>query len=60
VSTTLRVAALLLLLAGGVAERGHLLSAPGVALALGLCLSAYLWFLAIARRPIRPTPRRRA
>ncbi len=56
----LKVGALALLLGGAVAETGHLLRAPGVALALGLCLSAYLWFLAIARRPIGPTPRRRA
>ncbi len=56
----LRIAALTLLLGAGVAEGEHLLQAPGVALALGACLSAYLWFLAIARRPIRPAPRRRA
>ena len=56
----LKLGALALLLGGAVAEGEHLLRAPGVALALGLCLGAYLWFLAIARRPIRPTPRRRA
>ena len=56
----LKLGALALLLGGAVAEGEHLLHAPGVALALGLCLGAYLWFLAIARRPIRPTPRRRA
>jgi hypothetical protein len=55
----LKLAALVLLLGGAVAETGHLLRAPGVALALGLCLFAYLWFLAIARRPIGPAPRRR-
>jgi hypothetical protein len=59
VTVALKIAALALLLGGAVAEGGHLVRAPGVALALGLCLGAYLWFLAIARRPIRPTPRRR-
>jgi hypothetical protein len=59
-STGLRVVALVLLLGGFAAEGGHLLRAPGVALALGVCLAAYLWFLAIARRPIGPAPRRRA
>ncbi len=56
----LKLGALALLLGGAVAEGGHLLRAPGVALALGACLAAYLWFLAIARRPIGPAPRRRA
>ncbi len=56
----LRIAALSLLLGGAAAESERLLRAPGVALALGACLAAYLWFLAIARRPIGPTPRRRA
>jgi len=60
VTLALKLGALALLLGGAVAEGEHLLRAPGVALALGLCLAAYLWFLAIARRPIRPTPRRRA
>ena len=56
---TLKIAALVLLLAGFVAEGERTLRAPGVALALGVCLFAYVWFLAIARRSIRPTPRRR-
>lgn len=56
----LKLGALALLLGGAVAEGEHLLRAPSVALALGLCLGAYLWFLAIARRPIGPTRRRRA
>lgn len=56
----LKVGALALLLGGAVAEGEHVLRAPGVALALGACLAAYLWFLAIARRPIRSVPRRRA
>ena len=58
-SLALKVGALALLLGGAVAEGEHLLRAPGVALALGLCLAVYLWFLAIARRPIGPTQRRR-
>ena len=56
----LKLGALALLLGGALAEGGGLFHAPGVALALGLCLAAYLWFLAIARRPIRPAPGRRA
>jgi len=60
VTLALKLGALALLLGGALAEGGGLLHAPGVALALGLCLAAYLWFLAIARRPIRPAPGRRA
>jgi hypothetical protein len=59
VTLVLKLGALTLLLGGVVAEGEHVLRAPGVALALGLALAAYLWFLAIARRPIRPAPRRR-
>jgi len=50
VIVVLRLAAALLLLGGLAAESGGVLHAPGVALALGICLGAYLWFLAMARR----------
>ena len=49
-TAVLKLAAALLLLGGLAAEGGAVLHAPGVALALGVCLGAYLWFLATARR----------
>jgi membrane protein DedA with SNARE-associated domain len=49
-----------LLLAGGVAaEAGQVIPATGLALVLGACLGAYLWFLAIARRQMEPPQGRR-
>ncbi|MGE5235955.1 MAG: hypothetical protein ACM3O7_06385 [Acidobacteriota bacterium] len=53
-SVVLRVVAVLLLAGGVVAEVSGVVSAPGVALILGLCLATYTWFLATARCAPRP------
>ncbi len=55
----LRLAGLLALAAGIAAEVARTIPAAGLALVLGVSLGIYLWFLAIARRRLRPSPRRR-
>lgn len=55
----LRCTALLMLALGFTAELRHVLPATGVALVLGGCLAAYLWFLALARRQLEASQRRR-
>ncbi len=55
----LRLASLLALAAGITAEVARTIPAAGLALVLGLSLAFYLWFLAIARRRLGPSLRRR-
>jgi hypothetical protein len=58
-NTVLRCAALVLLALGFAIEARHVLPATGVAVVLGSCLAAYLWFLALARRQLEASQRRR-
>ena len=51
-TTVLKVAAVLVLGGGVLAERGGLVPAPGFALVAGALLAIYLWFLAKARRQV--------
>jgi len=53
-SLALKVAALVVLLGGLAVEKGRLVPAPGFALAAGVLVAIYLWFLAKARRHLRP------
>jgi hypothetical protein len=55
----LRLAGVLALAAGVTAEVVRAIPAAGLALMLGCSLAFYLWFLAIARRRIDPSQRRR-
>jgi hypothetical protein len=55
----LRLAGLLVLAAGIVAEMAKTIPAAGLALVLGVSLAVYLWFLSIARRQMTPSQRRR-
>jgi hypothetical protein len=57
--TVLRLAGLLVLVGGIVAEAARTIPAAGLALVLGVSLAIYLWFLAIARRRLSPSPTRR-
>jgi hypothetical protein len=53
-SVALKIAALLALGGGLLMEGGGLVPAPGFALAAGVLLAIYLWFLARTRRPTGP------
>jgi hypothetical protein len=53
-SLALKVAALVVLLGGVAVEHGGLVPAPGFALVAGALVAIYLWFLAKARRHLRP------
>jgi Flp pilus assembly protein TadB len=53
-SIALKIAALLVLGGGVLAEHEGLIPAPGFALLAGALLAVYLWFLAKARRQLRP------
>jgi hypothetical protein len=53
-SLALKATALLVLLGGLAVEGGGLVPAPGFALAAGVLVAIYLWFLANARRHLRP------
>ena len=55
----LRLGSVLLFAAGVAAETARVIPAAGLALVLGACLGAYVWFLAIARRQMEPSQRRR-
>jgi hypothetical protein len=54
VTTALKIAALLVLGGGVLAEFGALIPAPGFALVAGALLGIYLWFLSKARRSVGP------
>ena len=58
-NTILRCTALVMLALGFTVEVRRLVPATGVALVLGGCLAAYLWFLALARRQFEASQRRR-
>jgi hypothetical protein len=53
-SIALKIAALLVLGSGVLAEHEGLIPTPGFALLAGALLAIYLWFLAKARRQLRP------
>jgi hypothetical protein len=53
-SLALKVTALVVLLGGVAVEHGGLVQAPGFALVAGTLVAIYLWFLAKARRHLRP------
>ncbi len=55
----LRLASVLALAAGVAGEVARTIPAAGLALVLGGSLAFYLWFLAIARRRLAPSRRRR-
>jgi hypothetical protein len=48
-----------LLVAGALVEAQRLLAAPGIAITLGVCLAAYVWFLASTRRTSVPSQGRK-
>ena len=56
-SAALRACSLLVLAGGLLAEGDRVVASPGLALVLSVCLSGYLWFLAVARAV--PAPSRR-
>jgi len=53
-NAVLRLAACAVLAAGFLAERAHVVPAPGFALVAGALVALYLWFLAKARPYLRP------
>jgi len=59
IDAALRLGGVLLLAAGVAAEVARVIPAAGLALVLGACLGAYVWFLAVARRHASPPQRRR-
>jgi hypothetical protein len=59
IEVMLRLGGVVALAAGVTAEVARTIPATGLALVLGASLGFYLWFLAIARRRLDPSPRRR-
>lgn len=55
----LRLLGVVILAAGITAEVARTIPAAGLALVLGTCLAIYFWFLAIARRQMEPSQRRK-